>query len=432
MKPFSKLCDAIDWADPEFDRVIRSELEEPPCFHRKQWEFAQIFRTLQALGYLSPRTCGLSMGAGQERLMYAVARRAGHLTAVDLYDSTSDWDTARTSEPDRAVKAAAPFAIDPSSLSARRMDMRELAFADRTFDFCYSSCAIEHIGDRPDFLRHLREVRRVLKDDGVYVLTTEFHYGDETVPAPHNYYFSAGYLHDLLGEASLATVGGVSGAVGRHACNSLLPEKLGDLCHDPTDGITARLLKSAPHVQLLTASLPFTSLCLVVRKGEPGASPGVVPVADIEGSRRFIDEGVREWRAFVERTRLSLDPFGLFGDARPARGQPRLVAAGGDDTAFHTGYVWLGGAARTITVDLEAWPGDGGAAAIEIRVHRQPSLRPNEVTRAHAATVAVRGREPVHLDVCLAPDAACSYAVLGKVCSGSCWIGHVGVGVGER
>ena len=52
--------------------------------------------------------------------------------------------------------------------------MRALEFEDASFDFCYSSCAMEHIGKYDDFLEHLREVRRVLEgrrslraDDGV-------------------------------------------------------------------------------------------------------------------------------------------------------------------------------------------------------------------------------------------------------------------------
>ena len=66
------MCDAADWFDPEFERIILHELEEEPRFHRKQWEFAQIFRTLQTLGFLSAKSRGLSMGGGKERLSYAV------------------------------------------------------------------------------------------------------------------------------------------------------------------------------------------------------------------------------------------------------------------------------------------------------------------------------------------------------------------------
>ena len=277
MKAFSKLCDAFDWFDPEFDRIVSAELEDPPRLHRKQWEFAQIFRALQGLGCLNPRSSGLSMGGGHERLLYAVARHVGHLTVTDLYESGSAWDEARIDDPDRSLKAAAPFEIDPSRLTARRMDMRALEFPDGSFEFCYSSCAIEHIGEHDDFLRHLQEVRRVLTDDGVYVLTTEFHYGDDVIPAPHNYYFSSGFLDGLMRAASLATFEGVDGSVWQHAFNRPLPANLTNLCAHPASGVTGMLLTSAPHVHLLNGGLPFTSLSLVLRKPVPGIRPASRP-----------------------------------------------------------------------------------------------------------------------------------------------------------
>jgi len=421
VKALSKLCDATDWFDPDFERIVRTELEEEPRFHRKQWEFVQIFRTLEALGYLNPRSRGLSMGGGEERLLYAVARRAGHLTVTDLYESGSLWDGARTDTPDRSLKAAAPFAIDPSRLTARRMDMRALEFDDASFDFCYSSCAIEHIGTDDDFLEHLREVRRVLKDDGVYVLTTEFHYGADVIPVPRNYYFSSEFLHELVRTASFATLG-VDGAVSPHAFNRPLPESLSDLCADPADGITGRLLKSVPHVQLLIGGLPFSSLSLALAKPAPGGSTGVLPMPGLDDSRRFIEDGVRLWRAFVERERLHLDPFGLFGGRRPRRGTPRRVTHDGEATLFHSGYVWLGGAARMVTVNLDAWPDEGGNAAVEIRVHRKPTRQPDDITCSGSVAVTVRGREPARACLPLAADDGCSYAVLGKVTAGACWV----------
>lgn len=42
-----------------------------------------------------------------------------------------------------------------------------LPFADRSFDVVLSNHVIEHVGDRDAQLRHLREIGRVLRDDGV-------------------------------------------------------------------------------------------------------------------------------------------------------------------------------------------------------------------------------------------------------------------------
>jgi hypothetical protein len=47
MQNLSKVCDVADWFDPEVQNVIQKELREPMRLHRKQWEFAMIFLTLE-------------------------------------------------------------------------------------------------------------------------------------------------------------------------------------------------------------------------------------------------------------------------------------------------------------------------------------------------------------------------------------------------
>ena len=41
------------------------------------------------------------------------------------------------------------------------MDMRQIEFDDESFDFAYSSSAVEHIGGWDEFRQHLTDVRRV-------------------------------------------------------------------------------------------------------------------------------------------------------------------------------------------------------------------------------------------------------------------------------
>lgn len=269
----------------------------------------------------------------------------------------------------------------------------------------------------------------MLKDDGVYVLTTEFHYGDEVIPAPHNYYFSSGFLDELVRAASFVAAGGVACAVSPHPFNRPVPEKLGDLCADPVDALTDSLLNAAPHVQLLTSGLPFTSMSLVLTKAAPGVPAGVLPMAGLDEARRLIDAGVRRWKTFVENAPLNLDPFGLMGDRRPGRGVPRLAVQDGDRTLFHTGYVWLGGVARTVTVELEAWPAGAAEAAIELRLHRHQALLPETIIGCASIAVAVRSRQRVRVCLPIAAEAGCSYAVLGQVTTGGCWFDAASVRV---
>ena len=203
MKHLSKVCDAADWFDPEMIAVIQEELQEVPYFHRKQWEFAMIFLALKRYGFLNGDKSGLSMGGGSERVLYAISQHVRKLFVTDLYEEETIWDCARAADPDQFIKSNKPFDVDDSKIKALRMDMRKLEFEENTFDFCYSSCAVEHIGEYEDFLNHLNEVYRVLKNDGIYVFTTEFHFGDETIPDTHNYVFSASYLNRLINDCKL-------------------------------------------------------------------------------------------------------------------------------------------------------------------------------------------------------------------------------------
>ena len=222
----SKICDAADWFDPDVKLIIENELKEPARFHRKQWEFAMIFLTLQKFGLLNEQKVGLSLGGGNERVLYSIAKYVKKLIVTDLYDDNTSWDCARTQDPDEFIKASKPFPVDDKKIQALKMDMRFLDFADNTFDFCYSSCAIEHIGEYKDFLQHFNEVNRVLKDDGMYVLTTELQFGEQIIPDPNNYIFTKGYLADLISQSDLDFVSDVNVELNKNEINYPFPSNI--------------------------------------------------------------------------------------------------------------------------------------------------------------------------------------------------------------
>ena len=298
MRVLGKVCDGADWFDPELLAVIDGDLRELARFHRKQWEFAMILLALRRRGVLRSDAVGLSMGAGKERLLYAIAHNVRRVVATDLYDPGTEWDKARTADPDRYIKEDKPFPVDDAKLEGLRMDMRSLDFEDATFDFCYSSCAIEHIGGREDFLTHLREAHRVLKPGGVYALTTELHYGPETIDHAHNYYFSAGYVRDLVADSDFAAEPEIDARIAHHRINYPLPANLDRLCFDGPDRLANRLLGEAPHVQLLLGRHPFTSLSLVLKK-EPRARKPALCFSGLEESREFLGHGVAAYRDWI-------------------------------------------------------------------------------------------------------------------------------------
>ena len=419
MRVLSKVCDAADWFDPELRAVIDGDLRELARFHRKQWEFAMILLALRQRGALRPDAVGLSMGAGKERLLYAVARGVRRVVATDLYDAGTEWDTARTDDPDQYIKQDKPFPVDDAKLEGRRMDMRSLDFDDETFDFCYSSCAIEHIGGREDFLRHLAEAHRVLKPGGVYALTTELHYGPETIEHPHNYYFAPPDLRDLIADCDVVADPEIDARIAHHRINYPLPPNLDALCFEGPDRLGTRLLGEAAHVQLLLGRHPFSSVAVALRK-DGAARAGSGPCfPGLEETRQFLGQGLAAYRDWIEGSRVGLDPF-AWGGKRD------LPLAHEGDTVFHTAYEWFGSAPRTFAVSLQV-AAAGEAATIDLMVHRASTLRPDEVACVASQAVALAPREESARELTVAADADHRYAVLGRVVKGSCRLDRVKV-----
>lgn len=409
MRGLSKVCDAADWFAPDFQEIVREELRETLRFHRKQWEFAMIFRALRSAGLLGPDRRGLSMGGGRELLLYAIARHVRELVVTDLYDAHTSWTEARTDDPRAFLLDSMPFPVDPDRLQALRMDMRHLEFPDASFDFAYSACAFEHIGEWPDFLGHLLEVHRVLRPGGVYALTTEFHYGPETIEHPGNYVFSAGFLNDLFAASPFVPEPVCDSSLARHRANVPLPENLQDLRILDPHHLGAKLVAELPHVQILRGHLPHASALFVLRK-PPAAAKGSVVFPGLEASRDFMAQGVAEYRGWVESSRFGLDAMGYL----PGRSSPFVGAAAAgpaaDRTVFHTEYVWLGGGPRTLAAVLSPRPGTG-AAVLNLRVHRYRTLGRIEVDCAAETIVRCEG-EPVRGELTVAADPEYCYALL--------------------
>ena len=410
MRSLNKVCDGADWFDPELRAVIDGDLQELARFHRKQWEFAMILLALRRAGALRPDAVGLSMGAGKERLLYAVARSVRRVVATDLYDTQTEWDKARTDDPDRYIKEDKPFPVDDAKLQGLRMDMRSLDFEDEAFDFCYSSCAIEHIGGREDFLKHLSEAHRVLKPGGVYALTTELHYGPETIEHAHNYYFSPGYLRDLIGECDFAAEPEIDTRIAHHRINYPLPPNLDRLCFDGPDRLAHRVLGEAAHLQLLLGRHPFTSLSVVLRKDRTGRRKAPICFSGLQESREFLGHGVAAYRDWIEQSRVGLDPFSSGGKAD-------LSAAREGGTVFHTDYEWYGSAPRTFRVSVGVAEAEG--ATLDLMVHRAATLLPAEVGCIQTRTIPLTEAGNVVVDLSVETDDRNRYAILGRLIAGS-------------
>ncbi|RMI09572.1 MAG: class I SAM-dependent methyltransferase [Calditrichaeota bacterium] len=420
MRSISKVCDAADWFDPEVLRIIHQELEEAPRFHRKQWEFAMIYLALQTYGMLQPHSVGLSMGGGTERVLYSIARRIHKLTVTDLYEENTDWDCARFPNADEYLKAHKPFQVEEERFEALHMDMRHLEFPDNTFDFCYSSCAVEHIGEYPDFLQHLQEVHRVLKPGGIYAFTTEFHFGEPTIQDAHNFLFSGEYLRRLIAESPLALVAQPDVEVTPHVANYPFPGNFPQLCFMGETHMTQSVFDFAhfPHLMLLRGKYPFTSILLILKKEAPHFPGNRLEFPGLEASQHFLAQGIEAYRRRLQENILSIHPYSFSGRTRffadhqeffdPVTEPPK------DDTVFHTDYFWLADGERHFYLRLVPAEDIQEPASLTLRIQRYATLLSGNVECVLEQPVEVRGKSPITLHFTLPVDEDYCYALVGK------------------
>jgi SAM-dependent methyltransferase len=427
MPALSKICDAADWFNPEMLTVIQNELQENPRFHRKQWEFAMIFLALKKYGFLRPDALGLSLGGGKERVLYAIARHIQHLTVTDLYELDTTWDCAKTADPDEFIKSHKPFEVEDSRLKALRMDMRELEFEDDSFDFCYSSCAIEHIGDYADFLRHLNEVQRVLKEGGIYVFTTEFHFGNETIQDSHNYIFSPQYLCDLIAASKLAPAEQPQLTLTPHRINHPLPGNIKNLCFSGPHQLLDRLFEEYPHLSLLRGKYPFTSILLILKKEKETGKQGLV-FSGFDKSRAFLQAGLEEYRTWLQTDAFSIHPFSslpagisrFYTDHAEFFENPGLHTST-ENTLFHSDYFWLGSGEKRFNIGLRvAETSPHLSCCIQLRIHRYFTLNSRTVDVAAEVDIPITAPGWVYREITLPLNDNYCYAVLGKMIDGEC------------
>jgi cyclopropane fatty-acyl-phospholipid synthase-like methyltransferase len=109
----------------------------------------------------------LDMGCGRGAVLTAVARRlaTGRVTGVDIWSTSDQSGNAK----DVTLRNASLEGVSDRVL-IETADMRELPFADATFDLVVSSLAIHNIRSNADRKRAINEGFRVLKPGGRMVI----------------------------------------------------------------------------------------------------------------------------------------------------------------------------------------------------------------------------------------------------------------------
>jgi SAM-dependent methyltransferase len=267
-RQYAKLCDLRDFDDPELIEAIRALVpERDPYEHieRKVWEYAMVMLFLADPGHLDGRSRVLSVGAGNERILFWLTNLVGRMVATDVYGEG----------PFAAREAQASMVTDPSAhapayewreeaLEVHHMDGRRLTFPDGSFDAVFTVSSIEHFGTPRDVAQAAAEIGRVLRPGGHALIITEF------LVRHHSLDLAIGLLARVR---ALRRAGGDPGHGRRPALAEVFaPPELGSLLVGPSGLAEMQQLdtrtsgQAHPRIMLHAAHSTYTSVCLPLIK----------------------------------------------------------------------------------------------------------------------------------------------------------------------
>lgn len=175
----SSVCTAEDFRHPEFHRWAAA-LREDVRYKRKLWEFVFICAHLEAAGLLAAPARGLGFGVGREKLPALFAARGCRITGTDqALDAAIAAGWAQSNQHAQGLGALNLDGLCPEPEFRERVafsvcDMTRIDPALRGFDFCWSSCSLEHLGSIAAGAEFVRRSLDTLKPGGLAVHTTEY------------------------------------------------------------------------------------------------------------------------------------------------------------------------------------------------------------------------------------------------------------------
>lgn len=255
----SQLCTASQFESDEYLSWCK-RLNKEPQKYRKLWEFVFILSALEQSGVLKSGSSGIGFGTGQEPLPSFFASLEIDVLATDAPPEIAEIWTASMQ-----CAVSAEMLFDGNIVDRERfdrhvkhalVDMNSIPSDLSGYDFCWSSCALEHLGSIEKGLNFIENSLDCVKPGGVIVHTTEFNL-DSNVDTVDNHgtcLFRKRDIESLLRKLALAG-------------HEVFPLNLctGD---EKVDQYIDVPPFSLPHLKLLISGFTTTSLGLIVRKSK--------------------------------------------------------------------------------------------------------------------------------------------------------------------
>jgi hypothetical protein len=250
----SQLCKQADFETAVYQAWAKS-WEQPIVYKRKQWEF---FFICQALGNVRGKH-GLGFGVGREPMAARLVKAGAHVLATDrpspgVWAQSNQHAGGLADIPYGGIVTERQFR---QRASFRPVDMNHIPrdLRDGTFDFVWSSSAMDHLGGLYHGLAFVYNAMSCLRPGGIAAHTTEFNLSsnDKTLDNGDLVLFRQRDIERLANELTAAG----------HKIELDLAR--GDMPHDLH--ISQPPYDKEPHLRLEIANFHFTSIGLVIQRG---------------------------------------------------------------------------------------------------------------------------------------------------------------------
>lgn len=161
------------------------QLRIAPIYHRKIWEYAFVLQCLHEHGLLREGATAMGFGCGEEPMASYFAARGMDVLMTDLnakQAASKGWVQTSQHAPSRDAAFRAEL-VGREAFDARVrhsfVDMNAVPEVALPYDFCWSICAMEHLGSIEAGLAFVENSLKVVKPGGLAVHTTEYNYLSE-------------------------------------------------------------------------------------------------------------------------------------------------------------------------------------------------------------------------------------------------------------
>lgn len=254
-------CSVLDMLHPRYRDLLR-EIDHHFTYHRKAWEWVFVIHHLEQAGVLTEGRHGLGFGIGRERLPALFAKKGCTVLATDAPPEigvASGWSTTgqhASALDDLRYPSIVGNDVFNERVSHRFCDMNAIPDDLTDFDFTWSSCCFEHLGNLEAGIQFvINSVEKTLKPGGVAVHTTEFNLSsnDDTVESGPTVLYRRRDLEELVDRL-------------RARGHEVQPFSLAPYSHPLDFHVDVPPYSSIPHLKLRIGKYAATSVGVCVRR----------------------------------------------------------------------------------------------------------------------------------------------------------------------